>query len=140
MERRTVLKAGVWSVPVIAAAVAVPAHAASIAAQQVVLTNKTAGVGGKTNTIFVNYKAKATEGRTGAVTVLVKGERDGQTLFEDLHEWAALTHRGDTTPLIDLEFPGIAKGSPVTVTVIVTCGGIYQDGYVKNVETPSWWT
>lgn len=140
MDRRTVLRGAAWSVPVIAAAVSVPLAAASTNPQQVVLTNKTAGIGGKPNTVFVNYKAKATEGpaSTGPVTIVVTGTRDGQTVFEDTRTWPMLAGWG-VTEYVGLEFPGISKGSPVTVAVIVTCDGAYQDGFTQVVETPGWW-
>lgn len=140
MDRRTVLKGAAWSVPVIAAAVAVPLAAASTSPQQVVLTNKTAGIGGKPNTIYVNYKVKATSGpgSTGLVTVVVTGARDGATIFTDTRTWPSLAG-WDVTEYVALEFPDISKGKPVTVSVIVTCDDAYQDGFTKNVATPGWW-
>lgn len=140
ISRRAVVKAGAWAVPVIASSVAIPAHAASGTTQQVVLTNKTAGIGGSPNTLYANYKVKALEGGTGEVVVFVKGERDGQTLFEDRKEWATLPTRGATTEYVGLDFPGIAKGAPVVMTIIVTCGGVYQDGFTKTINTPGWWS
>lgn len=139
MERRTIIKAGAWAVPVIAVTVAVPAHAASTATQRVVLTNKTAGIGGRPNTIFINYKVKTTEGAADNVRVVVTGVQGGATIFEDARAIRPLVYRGDTCELVDLPFPGITKGEPVTVTVIVTCGDAYQDGFTKTIPTPGWW-
>lgn len=140
MERRQVLKAGVWAVPVIAAAVAVPAQAASGHVGCVVLTNKTAGVGGKPNTLFVNYKVKHTEGpgAAGPVTVLVTATRDGVQVFSEQRDWASLAGWG-VTEYVAVEIPGLSKGSPVTVNVIVTQSGTYQDGFSQTVTTPGWW-
>lgn len=140
MERRQVLKAAVWAVPVLGAAVAVPAQAASGHAGCVVLTNKTAGVGGKPNTLFVNYKVKHTEGpgATGAVTVLVTATRDGVQVFSEQRDWASLAGWG-VTEYVAVEIPGLSKGSPVTVNVIVTQAGTYQDGFTQTVTTPGWW-
>lgn len=140
MERRTVLKASAWAVPVIAAAVAVPAQAASGHAGCVVLTNKTAGVGGKPNTLFVNYKVKHTEGpgATGPVTVIVTATRDGVRVFSEQRDWASLAGWG-VTEYVAVEIPGLRKGSPVVVDVIVTHAGVYQDGFTQTVVTPRWW-
>lgn len=140
ISRRTFTRAAAWSVPVIAAAVAVPLAAASTQQRAVVvLTNKTAGVGGKPNTIFINYKGKHTEGpdATGLVAILVTATRDGVEVYRDERTWV-LAGWG-VTEYVSLEIPGIAKGAPVTVTVLVTHEGAYQDGFSKTIETPGWW-
>lgn len=142
INRRSFTKAAAWSVPVIAAAVAVPLAAASTTPHEgcLVLTNKTAGIGGKPNTIFINYKVKHTEGpnATGAMTVLVTATRDGVQVFSDQRDWASLAGWG-VTEYVAIEIPGIAKGLPVTIDVVVTHEGAYQDGFTQQVQTPGWW-
>lgn len=85
MNRRQLLKASVWSVPVIAAAVAVPAHAASVATKDR-LTFNTSGSwdenpNGERALIGVVVAAMDTTGpdAVGLVTFTVTIEHDGGT-------------------------------------------------------------
>jgi hypothetical protein len=141
-DRRDIVKAAAWSIPVIAIAVSTPLAAASEApasaplANRLSFTNVTATVGAKPNTIYFNTKVLVSAGQPVTnIMVAVSLSRDGQTQVRTFPYTAGYGNTG----LIELEFPGIPKGAPVTVAATAWADGVAKiDGH-DTVVTPSWW-
>lgn len=141
-DRRTLVRAAAWSIPVIALAVATPLAAASEApataplANRLRFTNVTGNVGQKPNTIYFNTKVLVDGGPpVQNIVVAVSLSRGGGTVVRTFPYVASYGNTG----LIELEFPGIPKGAPVTIAATAWADGVERISGTTRVMTPSWW-
>lgn len=137
-------RALIWAVPVVAVAVATPLAAASAPVEtpppgrdRLRFTNVTLRQGKHPNTLYFNTKVQVIDGPepvTG-LSVHVRLSRGGeQSVFFD----APISGWGNSG-LISMEFPGIPKGDPVTVTVVATALNVNPITGTDTEETPKWW-
>lgn len=143
--RRSIVKAAAWSAPVIAMAVATPLAAASTvpatpapAKNRLRLTNATATVGKKPNTIYANTTVQVIDGPASVenVVLVVSLSRGGSSIQK---VWALIGGWGHSGR-VDMEFPGIPKGEPVDVTFSAHAAGVASIAQSVRVVTPSWWS
>lgn len=142
--RRGVLKSAAWSVPVIAASIAIPAAAASTAPVQptksrIAFTNATATVGAAANTLYLNTKVKVLDGPAPVngllltITITAPG-------FEQVEHyvWPPLAGWG-TTALVSLTTPNVPNGTPVTITFHANADDCAPINATVIVTPPGWW-
>lgn len=137
--RRDALKLAAWSVPVIAAVVAVPMAAASTAPamSRLAFTNATATEGHKPNVVYVNTKLKVLDGPDPVNNVtLTVTLSSGATVL--VHPWPALAGWG-VTDEVKLELPYMVKGAPIVVSFKATADDCAPISAVATVNPPEWW-
>lgn len=138
MTRRTLVKSAAWSVPVIAAAVAMPLAAASTVPEtknRIRFTNATATVGKEPNTVYVNTKVQVIDGPDAVQSVTLIVALGGRTF----HKVWALVPGWGSTEQVYFEFPDVPKGEPVTVTFYADADGVTAISNQVSLNTPSWW-
>lgn len=141
IDRRTLIKASAWSVPIIAVSVATPLVAASTTPDEtrprLRFTNVTATVGKNPNTIYANTKVQIVDGPDAVEnTVIVVAISSGGS---ELYTFPYVAGWGNTDQ-VHPEFKHVPKGSPVTVTFSATADGCDPIRSSVEVQTPSWWS
>lgn len=139
LERRAFVKAAAWSVPVIAAAVALPAAAASGEPQQgcIEFTHTRPHLGDKSGTLYCTIGVKETCGATvGPITLNVTV--DGRTWSKVIDLIPAYGEAGPIT----CSFDGIPADVPLEV-VFQAFEGIGDRLYIEAVKpwqkSGAWW-
>lgn len=145
MERRDILKAAAWSVPVIAAAVATPMASASEPTvdehPRIRFTNTTATVGGRPNTVYVNTKINVIDGPEGVngLNVYILLKQQGRVYAESLVVGGSLNGWG-STDILRVEFPNLSKNGPIEVLFHADADGVIPITGRVDLMPPSWWS
>lgn len=140
-DRRAVVRAAAWALPVIAVAVATPLAAASTPVEtknRIRFTNVTATVGKDSNAIYANTKIQVVDGPAAVEQLMltIAISRDGTTYSETFPMVAGW----DATRKVEHVFRDVPKGGPVTVTFTAWALGVATITGQAVVTTPSWWT
>ena len=144
LNRRDVLRAGAWSVPVIAAAIATPLTAVSQPVEtrsRIGFTNLSAYQVGSANSLGANTKVMVLDGEpvTGLHVTIVFTQ--GDKTFTDAHLFTegTLPGWGSTNQLRTVQ-GGFTKDKPIDVFFTATAVGVETiTGHVQ-VEAPRWWS
>lgn len=142
MNRRELLKASAWAVPVVAATIAAPVAAASEVTKpnRIVFTNVTATEGQHPNTVYFNTKVMVVDGPEAVenleVTVTVV---QGNETHHPLYHYSPTLPGWGTTSILRGEQAGLNKREPVRVVFEARADNAETIRREVTLRPPGWW-
>lgn len=142
MNRRELLKASAWAVPVVAATIAAPVAAASEVTKpsRIVFTNLTATEGRHPNTVYFNTKVMVVEGPDAVesleVTVTVV---QGNETYHPLYHYSPTLPGWGATSTLRGEQSGLDKVHPIRVVFEAKASNAETIRGEVTLQPPGWW-